>query len=201
VNIFASPAPSAAPHPDTVHDLARRLDLVLGALLLLVAARFLVLGRFTVPLWSRISRARRRLAARLARLAAGLGVSGVRAARPGRAGGPPPAYLPRRRGWLVAVLGHEAASLAAQLQALFRDPAIAAALAASPAISRALRPLCRLVGANMPPAPMASPAVVLPGVAPSAVVIPAGRLPPRHATKPSRADFDEVPPVPALRSA
>ncbi len=64
----AAPA-SETPHP--AQAFAARLDSVLDRLLLLVAARFRILGPVTVPLWSHISRARQRLARLLANLAAG----------------------------------------------------------------------------------------------------------------------------------
>lgn len=148
------PPTQNAAHPDSVRDLAARLDSILGGLLLLIAAQFRRLGPLTLPLWIRISRARQRLGRLLARLADGT-LPKPGKPRPGRPGGPPAAKLPRGQAWLVAILGYHAAGRSAQLNTLLADPAIAAAIAGAPphahvAIARTLRPLCRMLGIDPP---------------------------------------------------
>ena len=63
---FTAPDPA---HPAVVFS--ARLDSFLGPLLLLIAANVFYLGRFTIPLWNRVSHARFRLARLLTNLAAG----------------------------------------------------------------------------------------------------------------------------------
>ena len=58
---------------------------------------------------------------------------------------------PLTRGWLLKLVP-EAAANGSQLQFLFRDPAMAALLAAAPAsLGRPLRSLCWMLGATPPP--------------------------------------------------
>ena len=57
--------------------------------------------------------------------------------------------------WLVAIIGYRAAWGMANLDALLRDPITQALLAASPpearkSLGRTLRPLCRLLGVDLP---------------------------------------------------
>ncbi|MDA8252665.1 MAG: hypothetical protein M0Z28_26330, partial [Rhodospirillales bacterium] len=63
-----------------------------------------------------------------------------------------PQRLPRGRGWLVRLVGAEAAAGASQLQHLLATPAMAALIEASPRTGRLLRPLCRTLGVKPPPA-------------------------------------------------
>ncbi len=165
MNLKVPLAPSAPPpFADAAQDLARRLDHVLDTLLLLIAARFRVLGGVTVPFWNRVSRVRQRLAFRLARLIVAASRGGGRvarasgASRPGRPGGRPLAGLPRGRGWLVAVLGNEAACVAGVLGAVLRDPAVGEVLTL-PTIARALRPICHVLGVALPAVLQPKPAV------------------------------------------
>jgi hypothetical protein len=123
---------------------AGRLAVILLALAALVARRFLRvpgLAARTVPLCKRLARARLRLARIMDRLAAG-------AARP--------APLPRGRAWLVRALGHEAAALAGQLDALLAAPEAAQLLAAARAAGHVLRPICHMLGLR--PAALPRPA-------------------------------------------
>ena len=142
------PTPNAV-HPDSVRDVAARLDVILGGLLLLIAAQFRRLGPLTLPLWTRISRARQRLARLLANLAAGT-MPKPCAPRPGRPSHPKPAALPRGYAWVIAILGYHAAGRAAQISTLLSDPAMQAAIAAAPTAARTLRPLCRILGIDLP---------------------------------------------------
>jgi len=80
-------------------------------------------------------------------------------AAPGAAPAPPskPARLrfPRRPGWLRAV-SLDTVAAGSQLQHLLNDPEMAALLAATPALVRLLRPLCRMLAMVVPgtrPAP------------------------------------------------
>ena len=85
----------------------------------------------------------------------------VTAATPRQAGKPrqprqPSPLPPQTRGWLLKLVP-EAAANGSQLQFLFRDPAMAALLAAAPAsLGRPLRSLCWMLGAP-PPASIAAP--------------------------------------------
>lgn len=137
-------------------DFARRFDLVLSGLVLLVAARFRTLGSHTVPLWTHLRRAIGRMDRLMARLAAGR----LRPARP-RLSPPAPLMprppvvsrtpgLPKTRAWLVRELGYMAAGYGGQLEFLLNDPETAALLAAAPSAGRILRPLCRMLGVTLP---------------------------------------------------
>jgi len=146
-NTAAQPA-----HP--ANDLARRLDILLSALALLVAARFRVLGVLSNPLWTRVTRANARLTRLLGQLAAGcLPRRRQRLPRPQSRDvtAPMPPRLPRGRAWIVRMLGYEAVGHAAQLESLLRNPATVALLAAAPTAARTLRPLCRMLGVELPP--------------------------------------------------
>ena len=149
--------PSAA-HPAA--QLAARLTPVILALLVLVAAKFRILGDTTTPLWNRISRIRQRLSRLLEAVAQG---RRPRQRKPTPIPSPrkcqptprPPMPHPNLHGWLVAKLGWEAAAYTSQLQHVLEDPqaqsALADAIALSPGIARNLRPLCRLLGVPLPP--------------------------------------------------
>jgi hypothetical protein len=85
---------------------------------------------------------------------------------------PPPNPLPQKFAWLLPLVP-DAVGYRSQLEHLFRDPAMAALLAAAPApMGRALRPLCWMLGVRPPPilarpAP-ASPPPTEPQAAPAA---------------------------------
>ena len=165
----AAPAPAppdlsdpAASHPAA--EIARRLDAILFPLLALVAAHFRILGALTLPVWSRISRTRQRLARLLGHLAAG---DAPRPPRPRAAAHRSGARAPfpnRRHGWLGMMLDHNARSLASQLDHLLQQPGVAETLAASPGATRTLRPLCRMLGVALPQAlrPPARPPAIKP---------------------------------------
>ena len=186
---FKTPDPS---HPAVVFS--ARLDSVLGPLLLLIAAKVFYLGRFTIPLWTRVSRARIRLARLLNNLAAGR-LPRRRAATPGRKGGPPAPYSPHGNLWLVRILGYHAAGRAAQINTLLSDPAMQAAIAAAPTAARTLRPLCRMLGIDLPASLQRM------GMQPPETSVPP-RAPPRpwpRAAKPSPFLLREEPaPAPIL---
>lgn len=147
-----------APNPSA--DLARQADIILNSILLLIAASFRILGVRTLPLWGRVSRIRQHLARLLAHLAAGR-LPRPHTSRPETARAPvrdrdpldaiPPPRLPRAHLLLIKLLGYRAAGFGAQIQHLLDQPAMAAALAASPGAARALRPLCHILGVTLPP--------------------------------------------------
>ena len=146
----------SAPHPAAL--LAARLTPVILALLVLVAAKFRILGDTTTPLWNRISRIRQRLSRLLEAVAQGRRPR-QRKPTPARADRPRRERVklphPNHHGWLVAKLGWEAAAYTSQLQHVLEDPqsqsALVDAIALSPGIARNLRPLCRLLGVPLPP--------------------------------------------------
>lgn len=156
----SDPAPSElAPPGMTLAELALRLDTILAFVLRLIAAQSRIIGVITVPLWNRISRSRQRLARLLAHLAAGR-LPRIRAPRrttppagprsePNGAAVMP---IPSRPLWLVIKLGYQAAGLGSHLTYLLQAPGVAEVLASSPGAARTLRPLCRLLGVNLPPA-------------------------------------------------
>ena len=75
-----------------------------------------------------------------------------------RAAGPRrPNPLPRTYGWLVPLVP-DAVAFGAQLEDLFRDPAMATLMQTAPAsLARPLRSLCRMLGVTPPPI-LATPA-------------------------------------------
>ena len=149
--------------PLTPKEIAERLDTILTSILMLVAARFRIIGAITAPLWNRISRSRQLLARLLAHIAAArplrIRTARIRPARPpvdaaaaARLGGAAVIDLPRRPMWLVIKLGYEAAGFGSQLNHLLQTPGVAEILATSPGAARTLRPLCRILGIDLPPA-------------------------------------------------
>jgi hypothetical protein len=54
--------------------------------------------------------------------------------------------VPRKQGWLLALVPYEAAGFASQLTHLLQDPDMKRHLAATPRLGRALWPLCRMLG-------------------------------------------------------
>ena len=133
--------------------LAAALNAILTGLAAVVAAQYRGLGERAAPLLTRIGRANRRLGRLLALLAAGrLPRQSVSHPRPARPATP---RLSRRRGWVVHAIGYQAAGHTSQLQYLLHDPAVAATLAAAPpralaALARTLRPLCHILGVELP---------------------------------------------------
>jgi len=144
-----APPDLAGPRP--VAEVARCLDAILFSFLALIAARFVLLGPLMTPVWTRISRTRQRLFRLLTRIAAG------HLPRPPRASGAPPrrsgtsAPFPNRRhGWLAIMLDHNARNHASQLRYLLHTPGVAEIIAASPGALRTLRPLCQMLGVDLP---------------------------------------------------
>ncbi len=67
-----------------------------------------------------------------------------------------PRALPHRRAWLVVLIPQTAAS-AAHLQTLLTHPDTPALLAAAPQLRRTLRPLCHMLGVDLPKTPPPAP--------------------------------------------
>jgi hypothetical protein len=147
------PAPLPAPVQASAPDLARRVAIILTALLALIALRCRREPRLAVvltQLWTYLNRAAQRFERLMARLAAGELQKPRQSDAPSSAsphpGGPhsKPA-LPTGRAWLIRVLGHEAAAYAYQLQTLLAEAAAAALLAEVPTAQRILRPITRML--------------------------------------------------------
>ncbi len=130
-------------------EMARRFGVILVAMMGVVARRFVREPRLVllnVPLWSWLNRAIRRFAGALARPV----IVG-----PSRAGRIAAVRAPRvrllgARGWLLRELGWEIAVYRSQLEALLAEPDMRAALEARPGAGRILRPLCRMLGVEVP---------------------------------------------------
>ena len=63
----------------------------------------------------------------------------------------PAVTFPRGRAWLVALTDYRVAGCGSQLQHFLQRPDLPAFLAAAPQAVRHLRPLCRMLGAELPP--------------------------------------------------
>ncbi len=110
---------------------------------------------------------------------------------------PAPRALPRKRAWLIGLIPETAAS-AAQLQTLLAHPDIPALLEAAPQLCRALRPLCHMLGVNLPrpsAAPDAAPDAA-PAAAPPATASPGQH--PRPTQSPRRGVRPRLLPPPPL---
>ncbi len=115
------------------------------------------------PLGLRLHWIRERFSAFVARLAAGrppprraARVPHPSAAEPRKRGPRPPSPLPRHRGWLWPLVGNEAQLFSEHLDAILRDPAMVALIAAGPAsLGRDLRSLCWMLA--LPPPPHLAP--------------------------------------------
>ena len=171
--------------PDNAPELARRFGMIMAGLGAVIARRFLKmphLMRFTVQLYSYLSRAVRRFH----RALNGTGNPRARRARGDRADGARvrPLALPSGRGWIVRELGWEAAAFMSQLQALLSEAEARAVVDRLPGVGRVLRPICRMLGVTAAVVPKvlapSVPAVVteqrlepggLPGVAGECEVI------------------------------
>ncbi len=105
-------------------------------------------------LWPRLNRLAARFTRLAARVAAGTATPRRRislsltSTRPRK----PYARLPRRFGWLLRLEREAAAAAGSQLRHLLTDPEMADILAAAPQAGRLLRPLCRMLGVQPPPA-------------------------------------------------
>ena len=151
-------------------------------------------GALVIAIWTRLHR----ISARF-RAVAATPLPPPRPARPDpapRAAAPHPAPSPRRpaamphgAGWLVRLMPGTAASRS-ELEALLRDPEMAALLAADPHLGRILRPLCWMLGVHRSLAPPARrrrrpPAAKLsPAASAGAATVPPQLRPKRARTTP-----------------
>ena len=125
------------------HGLARRLA---APLIVLIWGRVRSIGAQAEALLARVRAGQiRRYPAR--------NMPGPAATRRGPA---TPRALPHRRAWLVVLIPQTAAS-AAHLQTLLAHPDTPALLAAAPQLRRTLRPLCHMLGVDLPKAPPPAP--------------------------------------------
>jgi hypothetical protein len=138
----------------------------------------------------RLRRARRLITALMVRFQAGkLRTTTPRTApakpRTPSARKPTPPQGPRKFGWLIPLMQHEAGPYANYLRALLAEPEMQALLAATPQAARILAPACRMLGIEKealipaPPslAPVPAPAPTPPQAPPPPVP---GVLPPYH---------------------
>ena len=200
--------------PALARELATQLESILFPLMLMIAAQFRILGVLTNPVWTRISRARRRLSVLLAHLAAGRAPR-LRAPRPrpprpaaipaeDRRTPPPRTPLgPTGKLFLVKRLGYHAAGFGSQLQHLLHRPGMAETLAASHGALRTLRPICRILGVDLPvllrlPSPPPRPARLKPAKPAHAKPEPVRH---RHSIYPQRKPRDPwiIPPKSKMR--
>jgi hypothetical protein len=119
-------------------------------------------GHLAAPLagllWSRLIHLRGRINRIAARIAAGKGAGVPRGPRTARQ---PDAPVPERRqpsnpmprgvGWMIRLVP-EAAACGSQLQHLLAEPETAALIEAAPQLKRLLRPFCRSLSVDLPPA-------------------------------------------------
>ncbi len=96
----------------------------------------------------------------------------------------PEVRLPRGFGWLLPLVPCDAACFGNHLRLLLEEPEMQALLAASPRAVRTLKPLCRMLGVEMPKTPVAVAPVLsdVPEVGAEAGVVSEGRsagMPPR----------------------
>jgi hypothetical protein len=140
---------------------ADRIALSLDGLARAVAARIAggaMAAAMIVLVWRRVRRIDRQIRDLLERFQAGrlrvataprAGGGGARGSGGGGGGAGQTmasAPLPRRFGWLLAMVPHEAASYASQLRTVLAEPEMVALLQASPQAGRILGPLCRMLG-------------------------------------------------------
>ncbi len=182
--------------------LSRRLELTLCALLNHVAAQFRALAPRTNTIWNHIARTRARVLAIFALLAAGKSprihprtprpaprpvAQTQPTATPRRRALP----LPRRHAWLARTADFQVRNCASQLRTLLDEPETQSLLATAPpgariALARALRPLCRMLGVDLPPCfERAGPPPPPRPAKPRAPALPR-RAPPRPAEPPFR---------------
>jgi hypothetical protein len=132
-----------------MHSLATILT-DLRAVLAARAAKDRALSALLALVWTRLYR----MATRFERLVARWRAGTLPSPRPSRAGQPrkhtPKPNFPSAPAWLVARVGYTAAAYGSQLQHALTDPEFADFLATVPQAGRILRPLCRMLGVELP---------------------------------------------------
>ena len=179
---------------------------ILRNLAALIARRFLhhpLHAALIIPLWQHLTRAALRLDRLLVRLAAGP-LPPPRPRAGNHSGARRKSAFPTTNGWLIRALGAEAATYAAQIEALLADPE-AADLLACTAARRTLAPIRRMLG--LPPARPSRP--ITPASALPRSPAPPRKTPPRPDPIPPHPTIDPPPrrprrpwwlPPPGLRS-
>ena len=152
--VLSLAGPPPADPRERVAKAALWLDTLLVSLLALVERYWRVLGPLKSPLYNRISRIRVRLARLLANLQEG---RTPRPSPPRKSPAvprtrPPHVYFPRRYQWVAITLEHNARAFANHLRILLHDAERLAAIAVSPGVRRTLRPLCHMLGVELPEA-------------------------------------------------
>jgi hypothetical protein len=144
--------------PTASPGLAETFGLIIGGLCKAAAVRMCADPSVRPPLllihaW--LKRLVQRFAALIARVEAGT----LRPPRPGRHRAPaknppgkPRPRWPQNFAWLIKMLPYEAACFGSQLQHQFSQPEMMALLEAAPQAGRLLRPLCRMLAVELPPA-------------------------------------------------
>jgi len=175
---------------------AERLALLLDALCKAVAAhgaRGLLTAALQVLLWSRLSRMAQRARRLGAKIAAGAPLFIARPRAPQRTPNRPYPRLPGSYVWLIRAVPGTAFG-AVQLRWLLTTPEMAE-IAQTPPMRRLLRPLCRMLGVELPPVPPA-PKQALPAT-PAAPTRPPPEAPaPLQAAPPSGPPELPVPDAP-----
>lgn len=141
--------------PMTVAD---RFALTLDGLGRAVAGRFMagvMSAAMILLVWQRLRRVERRVLRLLARYRAGRLLPAPRRVAVGRREGrlarqKAGIVLPRRFGWLLAMVPGEAACFAGQLGAVMDEPEMVALMGAAPQMRRVLQPVCRMLGMKTP---------------------------------------------------
>ena len=143
----AAPFTPSSAAPAYMHG----FGVILGGLGLAIGRLFLRrpdLLPLALPLWRWLNRAVRRLERAVTRAETARPDAG----RVPRSRAPTQARirLPSRRAWLVREFGWEVAGFGSQLQHLLGQSEMQAALAARPEVGRILRPICRMLGVEVP---------------------------------------------------
>ena len=189
------PTPHERTAPDAARvaaaELVRRFAFMFELLKRQVWTRSPLVGIFLMPIMRHLSRSERIFARILSFIAEGrLPAERARAPRVATATDSPavpkPAPLipriplPSIRAFLLRRFKHDAAMHTQALELMFAEPALRETLALSPTLKRRLRPLCRLLGAILPP-----------DLAPPSRAKPKSERPPRAPRKPRRLSRKE----------
>jgi hypothetical protein len=116
--------------------------------------------RLLLLVYSWINRTKKRFAALAARVAAGKASPRPRPASvtprskgeaPEKPDKPRPPSLPREKAWLLVLMKWEIACYRSTIMNWLEEPEVVALIQAAPQAGRLLRPLCRLLGIDLPP--------------------------------------------------
>ena len=149
MNQSLSPNPAIAA---LAPELAARVGQIMENLKKLIARRFLKMPLFyplLMPLWKRLNAIQRRLKRAMELHGAVPRARKSRAGQERRVRDAAAVVLPRNFGWLIRVLGWEAAGYAGHLEHLLQQPEVAAVMDACPRARRVLRPIARMLALRM----------------------------------------------------